>query len=204
MVPGVGYPSCSRALARIPPNTNDPNGYYAELGLPPWADRAEVRRVLRRRMREYHPDGTHPDTDKFARYAEISETLLDPDRKSAYENLEPGMVLVDSQVRQRADEAKVPIDCVDVSTESESTVGTHYDWFSKNPCRYDGSVAQRWYRSLLAVAPAFGYTRTIRILLHDEAPQWLGGADILMVPRSWTPDTGSAYALFTVLVGQQH
>lgn len=196
-VPGLGYPSCNRALARIPPNTNDPNGYYAELGLPPWADRTEIHRVLRHQMRQYHPDGTNPDPVSYSRYAEIAETLLHPDRKAAYDRLADGLLLIDSRIREKADQAGVPINTI---TEPISTLGTHYDWFASHPRVADGSRAQRWYRSLVAVAPMFNYTRAIRVLLHDDEPKWIGDAGMMVIPRSWEPDNGNAFALFTVVV----
>lgn len=193
----MGYPSCSRALTRIPPNINDANGYYAELGLPPWADRTDIHQVLRHQMRKYHPDGTDPDPDVYARYAEIAEILLHPDRKLAYDRLADGLLLVDSRVRDKADRAGVRIDTI---IEPVPTVGTHYDWFASHPRVTDGSVAQRWYRSLVAVAPIFSYTRAIRVLLHDEEPTWIGDAGMMVIPRSWEPTNAAAFALFAVVV----
>lgn len=184
-------------MARIPPNTNDPNGYYAELGLVPWADRTTIHRALRRQMRQYHPDGTDPNPDLYARYAEIAETLLHPDRKAAYDRLADGLLLVDSRVREKADQAGIPINTI---TEPVSTTGTHYDWFASRPRVTDGNVAQRWYRSFVAVAPMFNYTRAIRVLLHDEGPRWIGDAGMMVIPRSWEPTSGNAFALFAVAV----
>jgi curved DNA-binding protein CbpA len=167
------------------------------LGLPPWADRVTIHRTLRSQMRRYHPDGTDPDPDIYARYAEIAQTLLHPDRKAAYDRLASGLLLVDSRVRQRADALGTSL--ID-HVEPAPTVGTHYDWFASRPRVTDGNVAQRWYRSLVAVAPIFGYTRAIRVLLHDEGPRWMGDAGMMVIPRSWEPTSGNAFALFAVVV----
>ena len=82
----------------------------------------------------------------------------------------------------------------------EPEISRHFDWMSRRACRYDCSVAQRWYLALVAVAPLFGYTRSIKVLLHDDEPQWLDGGNILMIPRSWEPTRANAYALFAVKV----
>lgn len=86
------------------------------------------------------------------------------------------------------------------STEPRENLREYFDWFAIGACRDDENVAQRWYRSLVAVAPIFRYTKAIRVLLHDDEPRWVGEAGILMIPRSWTPNTRNAFALFAVVV----
>ena len=182
---------------RIPPNLNDPNGYYAELDLPPWASREDIKRRGRKLLSTHHPDGADPDPELFCRYAEIGEVLTDSDRKYRYDNLPKGKAWIDSQVRSMMDEGlAVPL----AKKREIPDPPKHFDWFAVSPCRYDGSVVQRWYVALVAVAPLFAYTGPIRVLLHDDEPQWLGTANILKIPRSWEPTRAHAFALFAVKV----
>ena len=131
------------------------------------------------------------------RYAEISEVLTDSTRKRTYDSLPAGKAWLDSRIRELADEGLA----VGIAKKREEPeISRHFDWMSRRACRYDCSVAQRWYLALVAVAPLFGYTRSIKVLLHDDEPQWLDGGNILMIPRSWEPTRANAYALFAVKV----
>lgn len=182
---------------RIPPNLNDPNGYYAELGLPPWATQHQIRKRLRLLKSAHHPDGQEPDPEKFLRISEIADVLTDPDLKRQYDNLPKGMAWIDSEVRDLiADGMGVAMAKRQVKAEAAK----HFDWFAVSPCRTDGFVAQRWYVALVAVAPVFAYSRPIRVLLHDDEPEWLDAANIIKIPRSWEPSLAHAFALFAVLV----
>lgn len=154
-------------------------------------------------MRRYHPDGSEPDPDRYRRYAEIGEVLLHPQRKYVYDTLPKGHVWIDSEVRAKIEFAtsageKPPFTPAD--TDSIPQLENHFDWFAVGACRSDEYLAQEWYRSLLAVAPIFNYTRAIRVLLHDDEPRWVGEAGILMIPRHWTPAPSIAFGLFAVVV----
>lgn len=196
----MGFPSCSRALVRIPPNINDPNGYYAELDLLPWASHEEIRRRVRKLLSRHHPDGPEPDSDKFFRYSEIAEVLTNDTLKRQYDSLPNGRAWIDSRVREMVDDGQA----VTVKRQHRPKVAEHFDWFAVSPCRYDGFVAQRWYVALVAVAPVFSFTTTIRVLLHDDQPEWLADANILKIPRSWEPTTANAFALFAVKISPHH
>ncbi len=54
---GIGYPSCNTELALIPGNTQEPHGYYAEIGVAPDASRDTILARLRELFRMHHPDG---------------------------------------------------------------------------------------------------------------------------------------------------
>lgn len=165
------------------------------MGLPPWATQHQIRKRLRLLKTVHHPDGQEPDPDKFIRISEIAEVLTDPASKRTYDSLPKGKVWIDSQVRALVDDGLA----VGLAKKREPKPRQdHFDWFAVSPCRYDSSVAQRWYVALVAVAPLFGYTKSIRVLLHDDEPKWVGEANILMIPRSWTPSTAHAFALFAV------
>mgnify|MGYP000849636869 FL=1 len=199
--PGVGYPSCSRVLARAARNTNDPNGYYEELGLYPWATDDEIRTALRTMFKRYHPDGTSPDEGKFMRFKEIGEVLLNPVNKKRYEATKSGELFIDSEIRQvialegiSLDEVATPFD------DEEEDREIFFDYFAADHMPWDMLQAQHWYEYLVAVAPMVGYTKTIRVMLHDGKPDWLDRAGILMIPRGWKPNSANAFGLLSVLV----
>ena len=167
--------------------------------MPPWASHDEIRRRIRKLLSIHHPDGPQPDTDLFVRYGEIAEVLNNPELKLKYDSLPKGKAWIDSQVRSMVSDGLA----VRLEKKKEQTQAPqHFDWFSMSACRYDCSVVQRWYFSLVAVAPVFGYTKSIRVLLHDDEPQWLPGANIIKIPRSWEPTRANAFALFAVTVSQ--
>jgi len=60
---------------------------YAVLGVPPTANSSEIKSAYRRLARLYHPDvNTDPAAgEKFARIHEAYQTLIDPDRRSRYD-----------------------------------------------------------------------------------------------------------------------
>jgi len=108
--PGVGYPSCARALMRIPRKIGlDANGYYRLLGVRPDATEAEIRKALATKYRRTHPDtGWAPDTEEFMYLREIARVLLNPQRRERYDNLRSGEKWVDSRIRKKI-EADNPI-----------------------------------------------------------------------------------------------
>lgn len=202
--PGIGYPSCSRALSRVSRFYVDANFYYADLGLPPWASDDEIKSALRRAFKKYHPDGTDPDEAKFLRYKEISEVLLNPELKRRYDETKEGEVFIDSEIRRfLSDEGiVVPPESLTLFDADDTPSGeTLYDYFSFGMDPFDCLKAQEWYEHLVAVAPIFFYTSAIKVLLYDgSAPNWLPRARMLMIPRWWNPGVANAFALFSVVV----
>lgn len=98
--PGVGYPSCCRALARIAKICHDVNGYYRRIGVPPTATKQQIRRALATLYRRYHPDtGWSRDTDEFQYLREIAAVLLSEKRRARYDNLARGEKWLDSRVK---------------------------------------------------------------------------------------------------------
>jgi curved DNA-binding protein len=63
--------------------------YYAVLGLERGASQDEVKKAYRRLARKYHPDvSKEPQAEeRFKEVAEAYETLKDPDKRAAYEQL---------------------------------------------------------------------------------------------------------------------
>lgn len=63
--------------------------YYATLGLDRKASPADIKKTYRKLARKYHPDVTkEPDGEaRFKEVAEAYETLKDPDKRAAYDQL---------------------------------------------------------------------------------------------------------------------
>src|SRR5258708_27501661 len=63
---------------------------YSLLGLAPGASRADIKRAYRRLARRYHPGinpGDRAAESLYVRIAEAYETLVDPDRRRAYDSV---------------------------------------------------------------------------------------------------------------------
>ena len=207
VAPGIGYPSCNTELCRIPSNRADPHGYYAELGVPPWATPEEIRSSVRRLYRRLHPDtGSRPDTQRLQRVKMIAEVLLDPEERDRYDRTPPGKRLLDAVYRAELtdlgvlagmtpDEISEALRPVPADGPSRSWF---YDYLSVDHTPWDVVTTGQWYSALLAVAPIFGYRRRIKVLLHDGPPFFHAETAVMAVPRSWEPSTLLAYALFAV------
>src|SRR6186997_2165429 len=62
---------------------------YSLLGVAPGASAAEIKRAYRRLARRYHPGinpGDRAAETLYGRIAEAYETLVDPDRRRAYDS----------------------------------------------------------------------------------------------------------------------
>jgi hypothetical protein len=199
---GVGYPSCNRALSRIVRNTNDPNGYYAELGLLPWATKEEIKRALRDLYRRYHPDGISPDLQKFMRFQEIAAVLTDQVMKSRYDKTPEGQLFIDSEILSIISESGIGLDVVapfdDDHFENQEAF---YDYYSEGEDPFDMVNAQKWYEAVIAVAPMVGFTKSIRLFITEEdSPIFAPQAGIIQIPRGWEPSSGLAYAIMSCCV----
>lgn len=200
--PGVGYPSCNRALSRNVRNINDPNGYYAELGLLPWAATEEIKRALRDVYRRYHPDGITPNTDKFMRFQEIGAVLTDPVMKMRYDHTPEGQVFIDSEILSVIADSGIGLDVLapfddECLQDSES----YYDYYSQGEDPFDMINAQEWYEAIISAAPMVGYTKAIRLFITDsDKPIFAPLAGIIQIPRGWQPNSGLAYGIMLCCV----
>lgn len=204
--PGIGYPSCNRALSLVVRNTNDPNCYYAELGLLPWASADEIKRALRDVYRRFHPDGLTPNSEKFLRFQEIGTVLTDPLLKSRYDSTPPNQLFVDSEVLSILSESGIGLDALrPFSHGSDEAQEDHYDpfydYYSEEEDPFDLWNAQRWYAAIIEVAPLFSYTKTIRLFItNDSVPVILLNAGIFKIPRGWQPSVSLAFGILTCCV----
>jgi len=192
----------------MPVNRRDPHGYYAEIGVPPWASDEEVRRAVRSLYRRLHPDtGAEPDTERLQRVKLIAEVLLDPRSRDAYNRTPPGRRLLDKVYR--AELAGMDFSGLDADDLEEmlapsgtgSGTGKWYDYLAVDRREGDMHLAQRWYTAFLHVAPLAGYRRRIKVLIHDGPPFFHHETAVMAVPRRWEPSTALAFGLFTVAAG---
>lgn len=200
--PGVGYPSCNRALSRIVRNINDPNGYYAELGLLPWATQDEIKRALREVYRRYHPDGLTPNSEKFLRFQEIGSVLMDPTMKGRYDRTPEDQLFVDSEILAVIAESGIGLDVLaPFSDQGLEEREQFYDYYSDGEDPFDMWNAQQWYSAFISVAPMFSYSKTIRLFItEDSSPRVLLNAGIVQIPRGWEPSNSLAFAIMTCCV----
>jgi hypothetical protein len=209
--PGAGYPSCNTELCRIPGNRRDPVGYYAEIGVDPWASEDQIRTAVRHLYRRLHPDtGALPDIERLDRVKLIAEVLLDPESRARYNATPPGKRLLDRVYRSELSALNFtgvdrdmmermlkPVPAVDAPV----TAVRWYDYLAVDREQGDMHLAQRWYGALLAAAPVVGYRGRIAVLLHHGPAFHHPGTSVLAVPRPWTPSKALAFALFTAVVG---
>lgn len=208
---GTGYPSCSRALAKIPPNFNDANGYYALLGVEPWSPMPEIKRALRKKLALHHPDGPEPDLKLFMRFKEIATVLTNPIHKANYDSIPRGRKLIDSVVLEQMEEQGIQADSPGVQqfAASPEDMGTdsntgrkvkpkerYWDYLATEHNELDLINAQEWYAYLLEVAPIFRFEATIKILLHDgRSSAFKKMGSIMLIPRGWEPSVLLAFAM---------
>ena len=205
---GLGYPSCNRALAKLPRNTNDTNGYYDILNIYPWATENEIRVAVRKKFKQYHPDGWGPDDHMFMRIKEIADVLLNPQLKAKYDSTPDDGVFTDSQILAMMEDAGIaPEDALeplefllDFDNLDEEREENFWDFYSMDPRDDDLRIANEWYEHLVYVAPLFKYKRTIKVLLWDDDPEWYNGSAIIAIPRRWKPSRANAFALFTCVI----
>jgi hypothetical protein len=207
--PGAGFPSCNTELCRVPRNSRDPQGYYAEIGVAPWAGGEEIRAAVRALYRRLHPDtGPSPDIERLVRVRLIAEVLLDPESRDRYNHTPPGKRLLDRVYRSEL--SALDFTGVDRETmermlrpspEPQVSTARWYDYLAVDRRQGDMHLAQRWYGALIRVAPVVGYRRMIRVLVHDGPASFHPDTSVMAVPRSWTPSTALAFALFTAVAG---
>lgn len=194
---GVGFPSCSRVLARRTPNLNDPNGYYRFLVIGPDSSHSEIKRAVRKKYRQYHTDGWEPNESLFIKSRWIGLVLLTPRMKQMYDSTPEGSKMYDpteSTTPERIEEITL--------AQEEVNSFDLYHYLARDGHREsDCDTVQKWYQHLVEVAVVFGYTKVIKVMLHSgQEPSWNEKASMISIPRSWSPSKSNAFALFSVLI----
>ncbi len=64
--------------------------YYNILGVPRTATPEEIKQAYKKNARQWHPDRPTGDADKFRQISEAYEILSNSDKRSAYDNPNPG------------------------------------------------------------------------------------------------------------------
>ncbi|QDF18636.1 DnaJ-like chaperonin [Gordonia phage Pupper] len=208
---GSGFPSACRDIAPLPINTFDPHGYYAELGVRPWATMDEIRAAARALYRRYHPDtGDKPDVRRFHRAHDIARTLLDPHARAKYNRTPPTKRLIDrAYVSELIDSGLFDgVDLDDLEDALNPTPATPqaqpdiwWDFYTVGRYRTDLWVARMWYRLFLQVAYSRGYRTTLKVLLYDGSDYlWDNNLHIVCIPRSWGPTPATVDTLLATMV----
>lgn len=209
--PGIGFPSLSRSLVRVVPNTRDPHDYYAELGVDPAAPTSVIRAAVRRLFVALHPDtGEHPDPERLQRVKLISDVLLDDRKRIKYDQTPEGERVMDEVYRSELinsglldglSEKRIRETLKPSSKKNEGNT-FRFDYFSIGHKTTDALKAQQWYHHLLVRASSTSFRGRLRLLLWDgDRSAWDGNQEILMVPRRWEPSAFAAETLLTKVIG---
>ena len=67
--------------------------YYAILGVDPDATPAQIKAAYRKKAKEFHPDYYGQDSEPFKAVQEAYSTLIDPERRKAYDRASQQLVL---------------------------------------------------------------------------------------------------------------
>ena len=59
--------------------------FYRDLWVPQSATPEQIKSAYRKLARQYHPDGTNSDATAFLSIGEAYQTLIDPERRTAYD-----------------------------------------------------------------------------------------------------------------------
>ena len=202
---GIGFPSCSRALARLAPNNKDPHDYYAEIGVARDATMAEIRSAVRKLYRRYHPDtGAEPNHAKLTRIHNIAKVLLDPVTRERYNRTPPGMRLMDAVYAQEIIDQGLAMPEGDFEMVFDPVPAAvyprrqgRYDFFAMDHRGGDSMLANMWYHHLVAASNYCRYRRVIKVMLTDsQHPSWNATINVMGIPRSWEPSYNLAIVLF--------
>lgn len=165
---GVGFPTSSQIIARYEWGNWDANGYYDALGLTPGCTFLEIKHAYRNLARQYHPDGSSPDIEKFREIREIYEVLNDPVLRGEYSRIDPstGEFFLGNLEKQilhdfAAMQGTSPEDFVKTDKEPDKV----FDYFSE---KEDCGRAQAWYSYVLLAAYLYRYRGPIRIGISPD------------------------------------
>lgn len=154
-----------------------------------------------------------PDPDRLQRVKLIAEVLLDPEARDRYHKTPPGQRALDKVYRFELSALDLTgIDPVQMQKllrpvsppPPSSRTGLWFDYLAVDRRYGDMHLAQRWYAHLTRTAPLVGYRRRVKVLLQDGPAFFHPESAVLGIPRSWTPSTGLAFALWVVTAGQRH
>jgi len=209
--PGCGFPSTNRELALVPRNLNDPNNYYALLGLVPWATIPEIKRRCRKLMATYHPDGSNPKPGLFAKITEIKGYLTDPRIREIYHSCPSGSKFVDNEVNEQVKataqaQGRTVRDMVDTgevltsdpTEQSSAEVEVFYDYLFETPA-YEGDRerAQIWYALLLEAAHDIDYRGPLKLMLTRSGYGFSCRSSLVRIPRGVCPTPDEAKGVLT-------
>lgn len=152
----------NRDLAVQVPTYRDANGYYAELGLPPTATIPEIKKVTRRWMRQFHPDGPHPNREAFERVEMIHHILTDPVAKAEYDHTPDGEHFIDRMVAEELARVLSPERIAELFEDRK-----FYSYQASVPVDGDRELAEQWYFHLVPAGAALGLKDRLRVCVSS-------------------------------------
>jgi hypothetical protein len=169
LVTRLGFPSSNRTLARIPPNKNDPNGYYEFLGVDPAASLEVIKAHYRAWARLWHPEGEAPDEENWLYLTHIYKILSNPETRKEYDET-IGTYISAWEMKQAMDSTPDLIQGLHTEEEAlekkmqeerpEPIVG--YSFWCMDDIHYE-EEAQEWYPFVLEAMGLFKIDMPVQV-----------------------------------------
>ncbi len=193
---GAGFPNASREIARIPPNHNDPNGYYDLLNLKPWASAQEVKEAFRREAKIYHPDGSEPDEAVFRHLQQMYEVLSDPVKRQEYNSTPKGCIYLGDIERKSILDAH-SLEELEAILEENVDIQPFFSYYGLVT---ENAFAQQWYEVILAAMHALQIKGTVQVSITNQSSTHVESG-IIYVPTHIDPNYFIALRLVNRLKG---
>lgn len=155
---GRGFLNLTKELILAPRNLNDPNGFYRMFGVEPWASEDEIRRAYRRMARRVHPDGTHPDKERFLYLAEAYHVLTE--HREEYNSIPEGCMWRMSGWEGEAGEEVPP------SPSPKVEKADKWGYYYTDGENHD--LAQEWYEALRETLMDWDYSGRVVVKLGSR------------------------------------
>lgn len=155
---GQGFLNLTKELILAPRNLNDPNGFYRMFGVEPWASEDEIRRAYRRMARRVHPDGTHPDKERFLYLAEAYHVLTE--HREEYNSIPEGCMWRMSGWEGEAGEEVPP------SPSPKVEKADKWGYYYTDGENHD--LAQEWYEALRETLMDWDYSGRVVVKLGSR------------------------------------
>lgn len=155
---GVGFPSCSKVLSKIPKGNRDNNGFYRMLGLLPWCSNQDIRKAYLVKIKEFHPD-IYGQNDEFHKI-QFAKNILTTKRVE-YDSLGENQ-------KFRVPWEKYDDDLIEKQPHKEEKPNKPivYSYYYENNPNHE--LATLWYNSLLEWLPRFGFSSRLVVKLSNK------------------------------------
>ena len=197
-----GYPSTSVALEIRPRNYNDPNGYYAILGVAPWASMADIKAAFHRLAKENHPD-LGGDKGLFQLINQVYQTLSNPLLRREYDDTPKDCIyLGDIEVQELRRKFS---DLGSLVVDQEATAKyAQYSFMATHDIR---RVADKWYEIILPIYRLYGVCGTVILTLKkisEPSARNEGLLEVLVLPEWLEPDFFTAFYIISTQLEKRY